>query len=184
MEKIVETKKYKQCSARFEITDKEKEFYKKVSPKINGEFFEIPTPSLCSKCRQQQKFLWRNETKFYKWKCDITNKTIITIYSPDKNYTIYNRDYWWSDKWDAIDYWIDYDFEKSFFEQFEELFNKVPKCNIEISLSENCDYTNQAWYNKNCYLIFEAGNDEDCFYSSFIWNSKNTYDCLYVNTLG
>ncbi len=183
MEKTVETKNCKQCNIEFTISDKELEFYKKISPKFWWGVFEIPSPSLCPACRQQRRFLWRNEMNLYKRKCDITGKDMISIYSPDKEYKVYNRDYWRSDKWGALDYWMDYDFNKTFFEQYEELFKKVPKYNIEISPSENCDFTNQAWYNKNCYLIFEAWYNEDCFYSNLIRNSKNTYDCLHVDNL-
>jgi hypothetical protein len=49
------------------------------------------------------------------------------MYSPDKNYKIYDKDFWWSDKWDALDYGIDFDFSKSFFKQFRELQLKVPR---------------------------------------------------------
>ena len=49
------------------------------------------------------------------------------MYSPDKNYVIYNLDFWWSDKWDVMDYYLNIDFDKSFFDQFKELLNIVPK---------------------------------------------------------
>jgi hypothetical protein len=35
MEKVVETKECKNCSIKFEITDKDLEFYEKVSPVFN-----------------------------------------------------------------------------------------------------------------------------------------------------
>jgi len=51
----------KKCSINFEITDKDLEFYKKISPKIGGKIFEIPLPTFCSDCRQQRRLTWRNE---------------------------------------------------------------------------------------------------------------------------
>jgi len=104
-EKIIETKSCKQCNSNFEITDKDLEFYDKVSPKFNGEKFQIPSPSLCPECREQLRLLWRNERKLYKRECDATWKAIISVFSPDKEYKVYSQKEWWSNKWDAAQYW-------------------------------------------------------------------------------
>jgi len=50
--------------------------------------------------------------------CDATGKKIISNFSPDKDYIIYEQPYWWSDKWDFRDYGKDFDFNKPFFEQW------------------------------------------------------------------
>jgi len=84
------------------------------------------------------------ESKLYKRTCDATGKPIISMYSPDKKDVVYEYSYWWSDKWDALDYGQDFDFSKNFFEQFGGLMKEVPKAHIEISPSENSEYTNQA----------------------------------------
>ena len=119
--KIVETKICKHCSSKFDITDKDLEFYEKVSPIFpnpgvsfptpglklleNGKIkYLIPTPTFCPDCRQQRRLTWRNERKLYKRKCDASGKEIISIYSPDKNYKVYNQDFWWSDSWKALSY--------------------------------------------------------------------------------
>ena len=104
MEKTIQTKTCKQCNIKFEITNKDLEFYKKISPKFNGEIFQIPTPTLCPGCRQQRRLSFRNERKLYKRKCDATGKDIISMYSPDKKFKVYHQDFWWSDKWDGLNY--------------------------------------------------------------------------------
>ena len=71
-EKIVETKICKQCSSKFNITDKDLEFYDKISPKFNGEIFQIPTPTLCPDCRNQRRLNFRNEAKLYRRKSNIS----------------------------------------------------------------------------------------------------------------
>jgi len=43
---------------------------------------------------------------------------------------VYDQNIWWSDSWDALDYGKEFDFKKSFSEQFEELMRKVPKANL------------------------------------------------------
>ena len=121
MEKIIEAKQCRKCNSNFEITDKDLEFYKKISPVFNGEKFQIPTPSLCPDCRQQRRLSFRNERKLYKRKCDATGENIISIYSPDKEFIVYEQSFWWSDKWSPLDYWKDFDFSKSFFEQFKNV---------------------------------------------------------------
>jgi hypothetical protein len=63
----------------FEITDKDLEFYKKISPTFLSpdslesglkKKFSIPTPELCPVCREQRRMIWRNEMNLYRRKCD------------------------------------------------------------------------------------------------------------------
>ncbi len=120
-ELLVEEKKCRQCSTPFPITDKDMEFYSKVSPSFGGKKYFLPPPTLCPDCRQQRRLSFRNERKLYKRKCDATGKDIVSIYSPDKPYTVYHQDYWWSDAWDPMSYGREFDFSRGAFEQFGEL---------------------------------------------------------------
>jgi viroplasmin and RNaseH domain-containing protein len=108
---------------------------------------------LCPDCRQQRRISFRNFYKLYKSKCSATGENMVSMYSPDKNLTVYHQDFWWSDKWSAFDYGVDFDFDKSFFEQFEEFFNKIPKINLINFESENIEYSNFSKASKNCYLV-------------------------------
>jgi hypothetical protein len=103
-EKITQTKICKKCNSSFDITDKDLIFYNKISPKFGDKKYTIPTPTLCPECIQQRKLTFRNERNLYKRKCDLIKKEIISIYSPNKSYKVYNREDWWSDKWNALDY--------------------------------------------------------------------------------
>jgi Zn ribbon nucleic-acid-binding protein len=69
-EKIIETKTCKHCNSSFEITDKDLEFYEKVSPTFNSKKYSIPSPTLCPDCRQQRRLSFRNERSLYKRNCD------------------------------------------------------------------------------------------------------------------
>ena len=102
MKKI--TKVCKQCNIKFDITDKDLEFYEKISPKFNKKIYRIPTPTLCPDCRQQRRLSFRNERNLYKRKCDATSKNIISMYSPDKPHKVYEKDVWWGNKWDPTMY--------------------------------------------------------------------------------
>ena len=182
-EKIVETKQCKQCNISFEIIDKDLEFYEKVSPIFDWKKYNIPTPTLCPDCRQQRRLTFRNEKKLYKRKCNLCNKNIISIYSPDKNYKIFCQDCWWSDKWDSLNYWEDFDFNKTFFEQYRELFNSIPQMPLITNYTQdvNSDYSNYAWSNKNCYMTFNADFNEDCIYLSSWFDNKKSIDCFNIH---
>jgi hypothetical protein len=62
----------------------------------------IPIPTLCPEERQRRRLIFRNERKLYKRKCDATGDTIVSIYSPDKPYKVYEEEYRKSDKRDEV----------------------------------------------------------------------------------
>jgi hypothetical protein len=97
---------------------------------------------LCPSCREQRRLSFRNERKLYKRKCDATGKDIISIYSPDKPYKVYNLDFWLSDKWDPINYSRDFDFNSNVLSQFNKLLLDVPRIPFFQSQNENSEYSN------------------------------------------
>jgi hypothetical protein len=65
------------------------------------------------------------------------------MYSPDKLYKVYEHKEWWTDKWSPFDYSKDFDFDKSFFEQLNNLLNQVPLPSLAVSgINENSEYCN------------------------------------------
>ena len=179
-EKIVENKICKHCNISFEITDKDLEFYEKISPIFDWKKYLIPSPKLCPDCRQQRRLSFRNERKLYKRKCDFSWKDIVSIYSPDKKYKVYDQDIWWIDKWNTLDYWKDFDFNKGFFEQFGELMREVPRIWILNWFSENANYWNHSYYNKNSYSVNSCWYVENCYYCTETWKSFDCIDCYNV----
>ncbi|EKD44238.1 MAG: hypothetical protein ACD_71C00205G0001, partial [uncultured bacterium (gcode 4)] len=194
-EKIIETKTCRHCGISFDITDKDLEFYEKVSPVFGGVKYTIPSPTLCPDCRQQRRLSFRNERKLYKRKCDLTGKDIISIYAPDKQYKVYEQSEWWSDKWDPMDYWRDFDFSRGFFEQYGELMKDVPRLSLWGFGNENCEYTNLLANSHNCYYTISGVDLDDvhhsfwiarckdivnstrCFDSSGLYNCIDCHDC-------
>lgn len=125
-EKVLETRICRLSKKEFVITDSDALLLEKMSPHVDGQTFLIPFPTLNPDLRMARRLAHRNEMKLYKRKCDATQQTIISIYSADKNYTVYNQKLWWSDDWDALLLGDEFSFEKSFFEQFDELLHRVP----------------------------------------------------------
>lgn len=126
-EHLVENRNCKKCSSVFPITDKDMDFYTKISPTFNGKIYQIPPPTLCPDCRQQRRLAFRNERKLYKRKCDATGKDIISCFSPEKQAPVYDLEYWWSDHWDQMSYGKEASFSLSFIHQFRGIYEHIPK---------------------------------------------------------
>jgi len=169
-----------QCGSDYEITDEDLAFYEKVSPIIGDKKYSIPAPGMCPPCRQQRRLSFRNERKLYTRKSDMSGKNIISIYSPDKPYKVYDQEEWWSDKWDPLEYGRDFDFGRNFADQFRELYQNVPRISLHTINNENSYYTCYTLNLKNCYLIFGAGDCEDCRYGKYVAYCKDSADLLAV----
>ena len=151
----------------------------------------VPEPTLCPQCRMQRRFAFRNERKLYRRRCDLTGKSIISFHHPDKDYTVYAHQEWWSDKWNALDYGCDFDFSRPFFEQFSELQKQVPRLSMQISHCENSDYAPYSVYSKNCYMCisclesedlidcYQTNSSRDCIDCSLSLRCELCYECLY-----
>lgn len=156
----------------FMVTEEDQKFYEKMG---------VPLPSLCFDERLRRRLSWRNEVNLYKNKCSLTGKDIISIYSPDKPYKIYDHTEWYGDKWDALSYGRDFNFSRSFFEQFKELWDEVPKLNlILLGDNENSDYTHDNYRLKNCYLVFDGEQGYDCYYGETFAIIKNCMEFLQL----
>ncbi|MDC0358143.1 hypothetical protein OAO01_04945 [Oligoflexia bacterium] len=138
------------------------------------------TSCLCPACRYQQRLLHRNEWNLYRRKCNGTGKSILSIYSEDKPFTVYEPKYWWGDDWDVRDYGRTFDFSRPFFEQFAELQAVVPRLAIVNTHSENSEYTHLSTQNKDCYLLACCSYNERCQYGFWTQNSLDCLDCYTV----
>ena len=100
-----QAKQCQNCKKDFVIETEDFDFYEKM---------KVPAPTFCPDCRIIRRFTWRNERTLYHRKCDATGKDIITMFAPEQSLIVYERDYWWSDKWDQLAAGRDYDFKKPF----------------------------------------------------------------------
>jgi hypothetical protein len=153
------------CKNDFTIEPDDFGFYEKI---------KVPPPTFCPHCRYIRRLLDRNEYNLYKRKCDATGKSIISIYRPEAPFPVYEQEYWKSDKFDATEYGRDFDFNRPFFEQYEELRRATPHVAMVNSSSVNSEYTNQAQNNKDCYMLVTSGNCDKSMYGS--WH-ESTFFC-------
>ena len=180
-QEIYETKSCRGCKNTFHITNADIEFYEKASPIFGWKKHSIPTPTLCPACRNNRRLAFRNERNLYKRKCDATGEDIISIYSPESEYTVYNMNMWLSDRWDGIDYGTNIDFTKPIIPQFDVLLKQVPRIPSFQFENENSEYTNGSQKNKDCYMIFVSDYNQDCAYTNGTFYSEDSLDCLGLN---
>ena len=166
------------CSAMFEVTEGDLEYYDEISPIFNGKKYLIPPPVQCPECRFQRRLIFRNERKLYKRKSDVSGKQIVSMFAPDNPHKTCTQDEWLSNDFDAMQFSRDFDFDSPFFDQLKELNIDVPHPGLNNTNVENSEFTNFALNQKNCYLIFGAGDNEDCIYGKFIVSSNNVVDNL------
>lgn len=180
-EKIIEKKTCQISGQEFFITDKDLEFYEKISPVFTGKKYIIPSPTLCPDERQRRRLVFRNERRFYHRKCDKTGNQIISIYAPNKPYKVYDQNVWHNDSWSPLDYGRTFDFERPFFEQFWELFLQTPKMNLfHQAPNENSEYSHLSSHNKNCYLLTAGNENEDCYYTTYVQRNKKIIDSCFI----
>ena len=90
------------------------------------------------------------------------------MFSKDKPFIVYDQKFWWSDQLDKGAVSQDYDFSRTFFEQFRKLMQKAPLPALSTNYSTiiNSDYSNWAGDLKNCYLVVDADFTQDSAYGS------------------
>lgn len=155
----------------FEITDSDLEYYEKL---------DVPVPTLCPAERARRRLAIRNERNLYRRKSDFSGEQIVSMYHVDSPFSVYTKEEWLSDKWDAMKYARDLDFNKPFFEQFHELQIVVPRAALALfANTENSDFCNYVGDIKNCYLCFGSIFVEDCMYGNPYY-SKNCLDCFLI----
>ena len=178
---IVEWKTCRVSDQPFPIYQSDVEFYEKISPTFNGKKYQIPLPTLCPEERARRRYARRNERRLYRRVDDFSGREIISDYSPDKPYKVYDQKMYWTDQWDAMKYGIKFDTSQPFLPQFADFFQKIPHPSLYSINPENAEYTNFAIDDKNCYLVCCGGGNENCFYVSTMANSDHCADgfCIY-----
>ncbi len=161
-----ENKICEHCKKNFSITEGELNLYKKV---------DIELPTLCYFCRLKLHLSFWNFGKFRKGISDLSGESLITVLPEDK-YPIYTLTEWHSDKWDPLSYGKDYNQNVSFFEQIESLKKLVPRPHQVGTKNTGCDWCDDTWESKNCYLSRSMIGCEDLFYSYRNLNVSNSID--------
>ena len=144
------------CKGEFTIEPDDFGFYEKI---------KVPPPTFCFDCRLKRKFAYMNERTLFKRKCDKCSKDMISMFSPQSEHIIFCTSCY-NDRGNCLEYGMNYDFSRPFFEQFTELHKKVPKLHLmhKNNNAEKCEYANYTYKSRNVYLSYAVVRSEDIFY--------------------
>jgi len=163
-----ETKICQNCKNQFVIEPEDFLFYDKM---------KVPPPTWCPECRMVRRMTWRNESALYRRQCGLCKKSIITIYAKESPFTVYCRECWISDQWDARSYGKEYDWSTNFFTQFRKCMESVPLVLVDSKGTMiDSEYGNYNANCKNCYLCFSTALSEDSLYCSYSQDLKQCLD--------
>ena len=157
------------CKNDFEIITDELSFYEKL---------KIVPPSWCASCRMARTMSFINIRSFYKRTCNLCGKFIITLYKITDKAPVYCNECWQSDNWDVSVYSKEIDTSKTFFEQWHELFQIVPRQALRRVQMVDSDYMNLSIQCNHCYLGYSIFRSEYVNYSECVDDSKNCTDCI------
>ena len=167
------------CGVSFKISDRDKTFYLDIGPEISGRRFGVPPPTHCFHCRLRRKLAFRNERRLYRRRCSFSGKEIISNFSPAAPCPVYAYEIWHSDQWEPFAYGRRYDKNRTFFDQFKDLFHAVPQpARVTFAENENSDYCNYNLGFKDSYLCFWGDYNQESAYCYQCVRIKNCIECF------
>jgi len=158
------------CKKEFEIDSGDLDLYEKVGLRVPGR---------CTTCRFKQYFAFSTFGKFRKGTSDLTGESFITVLPANPRFPIYKSKEWWSDQWDPMKFGQPYDRTRPFFHQLKELQEKIPRPHQVGENNKNCDWCEDAWESKNCYLSRAFYLCENLNYGYRVIKTKDSFDMVY-----
>jgi hypothetical protein len=151
----------------FSISAKEQELCRKL-----GE----PLPQTHTSVRLRQLLAFWPQLALHKRRCDGSGRSIIAVFDEACPYPVWHREHWFGH---AAPPAAEYDWEAPFFEQLWSLFQRCPiPHNIGLG-SENCEYTDDWWYSRSCYLCHSGIRCEDCCYGYRLIRCRDCQYCVF-----
>jgi hypothetical protein len=165
-----ESKICQNCHQSFLIESDDFSFYEKI---------KVPPPTFCPECRLKRRLIWRNERSFYHRVCNLCGDKIISVFEC-QDINVYCQNCWLGDKWDSLEYGINYDFSKTFFIQYLDLYKKVPEMNLNGHISnKNSPYVNFIVEANNCHYCFGGGYIENVMFSNVGLRMKDSMEIYF-----
>lgn len=155
------------CKQEFEINSGDLVLYEKVG---------LVIPNNCFFCRLKHHLAFSVFGKFRKGVSDLSGENLITVLPDNPRYPIYTSHEWWGDDWDPMVFGQEYDPDRPFFDQMKELQEKVPRPHQTGVNNFNCDWCEDIWNSKNCYLSRAVDKAEDSSYLYRVIVATNSFD--------
>ncbi|MFA6393231.1 MAG: hypothetical protein WCW54_04070 [Candidatus Paceibacterota bacterium] len=166
---------HKHCEGEFKIEEGDIEFLK---------LLRAPAPNFCPTCRRMRRLTNLNNSRLFVNKCDapLHNESMISIFSKECPFPVYDYKYFISDEFDPFSFGVDYKNSNSPMEQLMNLRKKFPMpsfLNRDPS-STNSDYSNGGKNLKNGYYVWGCYNTENAWYSVYLNKCTNIMDSKVV----
>lgn len=155
-------------------------------------------PTIAPRYRIRHLGAFWHHWNLHRRKCDKTGKLLISVFSKKCPYPVWHKDEWVQH---ADPPGADFDEKKEVFQQMWEFFQRSPLPHKTGAGNQNCEYTDDWWYGKDCYLCHSGVENEDlkycyrtvgvrdCQFCTFAWDSelcadlincKNCFEVLYA----
>jgi len=143
---------------------------------LRKEFGFDDLPTVAPKYRFQKLGAFWQHWNLHKRKCDFSGENIISVFRKDCPYPVWHRDEWIKN---ADPKGKNFDKNKPVFEQMWEIFQKSPIPHNTSMHNENCEYTDDWWRSKNCYLCHSGYECEDLKYCYRPLGCKDCQFCIF-----
>lgn len=166
----METNKCRECGVLFTLTIEDMNLLSAVG--INNSLE-------CTECIWKKILSLFVFGRFRKTKSALSGKSIITNFPESTQFPLYEKSEWNSDAWDPMKYGKDYDTKKGFFEQLEALEKSVPHPHQSGTKNTDCDWCDDVWNCKNCYLCRSLLDCENVSYGYRTFACKDSIDLAF-----
>lgn len=118
---------------------------------------------------------WQHWT-LHKRQDDRTKKPIVSVFGTDCPYPVWHKDEWIQH---ANPPGANFDPAQEVFPQLWDFFQRSPIPHNVGTGNENCEYTDDWWYSKNCYLSHSGLRAEHLKYCYRIFIGKDSQFCVF-----
>jgi hypothetical protein len=136
-------------------------------------------PHTAPEIRLRHRGAFWQHWNLHRRKCDKTGESMISVYSEKCPYPVWHKDEWMKHAEPPSRH---FDEMKSGFEQMWELFQKCPIPHNVGTGTQNCEYTDDWWYGKNCYLCHSGVDNEDLRYCYRTIKARDSQFCVFTFT--
>ncbi len=156
-------------SEEFEVSPEEQELRTRLG---------APLPKVAPAYTFRELLAFWQHFAMHRRTCDLSGKSIISVFDQNCPYPVWNREDWLKG---AKPPQADFNFSRPFFEQLWQLFQRCPIAHNVGLGNENCEYTDDWWYSKNCYLCHSGVECEDCYYCYRTLSCTDCQYCIFSN---
>ena len=134
-------------------------------------------PMLCPEERFRLLGSFWQHWAIHRRTCDYSGTSIISVFSDQCPYPVWRQDFWAEHADPPQSIFIE---GQKVFSQLWKLFQTCPIPHKTGHGNENCDYTDDLWNSKNCYLVHSGVNCQDLKYCYRVYGARHSQFCVFL----